>query len=217
MSKAKNRILEGYFEKHHIIPRCLGGDNSKNNIVNLTPEEHYVAHQLLVKMYPDNAKLIFALNMMTVSGSKAIRSNKRYGWIKRQHQNAAKINSFGVRNSQYGSCWIYDPITLQNKKIAKTELEVYIKIGWIKGRYVPKEKVKCLECGGSFRPQKNERICSKKCKDRRTKTASYYGREQELLEFYKKKGSLNAALKEMGYPGAVSHWYRWAKKVISAS
>ena len=31
--RAKNRVLVGYNEKHHIIPKCLGGDNSKENLV----------------------------------------------------------------------------------------------------------------------------------------------------------------------------------------
>jgi hypothetical protein len=48
----------GYFERHHILPKCMGGNNEKINLVYLTPEEHYVAHQLLVKMYPGNRKLI---------------------------------------------------------------------------------------------------------------------------------------------------------------
>lgn len=217
IKRAKTRTLTQYTERHHIVPKCLGGNDSIENLVDLLPEEHFIAHQLLVKMHPNNAKLIFALNMMTVSGSKTIRSNKRYGWIKRQHQNAARSNSSGTRNSQYGSCWIYDPTTLQNKKIAKNKLELYTSIGWIKGRHILKEAVECLECRKNFRPQGQERLCSEECKDKRTKTASYHGREQELLGLYEVKGSLNAALKEMGYPGAVSHWHRWAKEVISTS
>ena len=33
-----------YFERHHVTPRCLGGDDSDSNLVLLTPEEHYVCH-----------------------------------------------------------------------------------------------------------------------------------------------------------------------------
>ena len=82
MNRAKNRLLEGYSERHHIIPRCMGGTNRKDNLVTLTAEEHYVAHQLLVKMHPDNDKLIYAAKMMTISGSDNIRNNKLYGWLK---------------------------------------------------------------------------------------------------------------------------------------
>ncbi len=45
--RAIDRELDEYTEVHHIVPRCIGGDNSKSNLVRLTPEEHFVAHQLL--------------------------------------------------------------------------------------------------------------------------------------------------------------------------
>ncbi len=49
-------------EKHHIIPLCIGGEDNKQNIVNLTPKEHYLAHWMLAKIYGN--KLWFAFNMM---------------------------------------------------------------------------------------------------------------------------------------------------------
>lgn len=52
IERARNRILDGYKERHRVKPRCLGGDDVQENLVYLTPEEHYVAHQLLVKIYP---------------------------------------------------------------------------------------------------------------------------------------------------------------------
>lgn len=84
IERAKCRsILPGiYFEEHHIIPKCLGGADKSGNLVKLFPEEHYVAHQLLVKIYPKNQKLIYAALMMTVSSEKQIRNNKLYKWIK---------------------------------------------------------------------------------------------------------------------------------------
>lgn len=42
-----------YCEQHHIIPKSEGGDNSKDNLVNLTAREHYIAHLLLAKIYND--------------------------------------------------------------------------------------------------------------------------------------------------------------------
>lgn len=40
-----------YCEEHHIIPRSLGGANSKENLINLTAKEHYVAHHILSVWY----------------------------------------------------------------------------------------------------------------------------------------------------------------------
>lgn len=81
ISRGSSRTLSGYREKHHILPRCLGGADNDENLVYLTPEEHYVCHQILIKLYPGNAKLVYAANMMCVG---AARSNKRYGWIRRK-------------------------------------------------------------------------------------------------------------------------------------
>lgn len=64
IDRAKNRDLIGYREKHHIIPRCLGGSNSKENLVELTAREHFLCHWLLHEMYPDNYKLAYAFNKM---------------------------------------------------------------------------------------------------------------------------------------------------------
>lgn len=85
IDRAKNRLLEGYTENHHIIPRCMNGSNKKNNIVSLTPEEHYVAHQLLVKIYLNEPKLVYAAHMMTVgSPDHDYRNNKLYGWLRKK-------------------------------------------------------------------------------------------------------------------------------------
>lgn len=84
INRAKNRILDGYTESHHIVPRCMGGLNEKVNIVELTPEEHYLAHLILVKMHPNLTKLVFAAKMMTLNSINHRRSNKLYGWLKRR-------------------------------------------------------------------------------------------------------------------------------------
>ena len=62
---AMHRVVEGYTEIHHIIPKCLGGSDDKGNLVPLTGREHYICHLLLTKM-SDNNSLKYALQMMTV-------------------------------------------------------------------------------------------------------------------------------------------------------
>lgn len=39
-----------YAETHHIIPKAMGGSNSKSNLVRLTAKQHFVAHHILTKM-----------------------------------------------------------------------------------------------------------------------------------------------------------------------
>jgi hypothetical protein len=84
IEKAKNRTITGYVERHHIIPKCIGGTNKKENLVNLTPEEHYIAHLLLAKIYSKIPPIINAAVMM------ASRNNKYYGWLMAKY---AKITS----------------------------------------------------------------------------------------------------------------------------
>ena len=88
IERAKSRILEGYIEEHHIIPKCLNGSNDKSNLVKLTPEEHFVAHQLLIKIYPGVSGLVYGVRMMCFGGN---RNNKWYGWLKRKYSES-RIN-----------------------------------------------------------------------------------------------------------------------------
>ncbi len=64
IKKARKRQLKGFCERHHIIPRCMGGGNEPENIVKLTTKEHYWAHYLLAKIHPNNEKLRYAFYMM---------------------------------------------------------------------------------------------------------------------------------------------------------
>jgi hypothetical protein len=97
----RKRVKKGtpdyvYYELHHIIPCCLGGANNKTNLVLLTAEEHWVAHLLLVKIYPRNNKLIFACQAMSMTGGNSKRTtNKMFGWIRRAYGEATSQRQKG--------------------------------------------------------------------------------------------------------------------------
>lgn len=109
VKRGQERILKEYSENHHIIPRCLGGTDEITNLVSLTPEEHYLCHLLLVKIYPNDIRLVRAAMFMTASNSTQTRSNKVYGWLKRQYSeymrgpnNPQKLNPrSGERHHSY--------------------------------------------------------------------------------------------------------------------
>ena len=67
IQRGKNRNLEGYCERHHIIPRCMKGNDDPENLVKLTAREHFIAHRLLTKIYPENNGLKSAVFFMTRS------------------------------------------------------------------------------------------------------------------------------------------------------
>jgi len=83
ISKAQNRsILKSeYREVHHIIPKCIDGTDANNNKVALFPEEHMIAHLLLMKIHSDNNKLLYAAFKMN-DNSFVIYASKRKlkGW-----------------------------------------------------------------------------------------------------------------------------------------
>jgi hypothetical protein len=71
VEKAKVRGLdksqhEGYFEIHHIVPRCLGGSDESDNLVMFTGREHYISHMLLWKMDKYNKSLAYAARWMSL-------------------------------------------------------------------------------------------------------------------------------------------------------
>lgn len=73
-------ILDGYCEKHHILPRSLGGTNRKDNLVFLTAKEHYICHRLLTKFTEGEhkAKMIYAVHVMINFKNIESQTKNRY-------------------------------------------------------------------------------------------------------------------------------------------
>lgn len=71
IERAKQRKIEnpinGYKEIHHVIPRSIGGSNEPTNLVELTLKEHFLCHELLIYIYPNNKEVVYALWMMTTT------------------------------------------------------------------------------------------------------------------------------------------------------
>lgn len=65
----------GYTEKHHILPKSMGGSDNKSNIVSLSARQHFVAHLLLWKAYRTKG---MALAYKTMSHRFGIRINSRH-------------------------------------------------------------------------------------------------------------------------------------------
>jgi len=73
----KLRILPDsiYTEKHHIVPRSLGGSDDSDNIIKLLPREHFIAHLLLARIHvgTKGMRMVHALRRMLTGGD-----GKRY-------------------------------------------------------------------------------------------------------------------------------------------
>ena len=115
----------GYFEKHHIQPKSLGGNNDSENLVKLTAREHFICHWLLVIMHDKGSiernKMLCALWRMhgDSTGNRYINS-RAYEKLRIEfaqiigQQNS--INQLGNKNSQYGTKWYTNKITGESKK-----------------------------------------------------------------------------------------------------
>lgn len=74
----KQNITDGFLEKHHILPKCMGGSNEIENLVVLPARAHFICHYLLHKSYPENIKLAHAFAMMIVNNPYQKRTSRLY-------------------------------------------------------------------------------------------------------------------------------------------
>ena len=80
-----------YHERHHIVPKCLGGTNEENNLIDLFAREHFEAHRLLALENPENNGLQYAWwNMCQIQGNEG---QDRYIPTAEEFEQARKICS----------------------------------------------------------------------------------------------------------------------------
>lgn len=121
-----NPILNSsYKEIHHIIPKKMGGSNDKENLIALTPREHFIVHLLLTKMTKglDKKYMFHALNLMAYT-RKVKLTSITYSYIK---ENYSKENS-GYKNIIFGKIGENHPAfgykhTQEHKKYISNKLK----------------------------------------------------------------------------------------------
>lgn len=98
--KCRYRITGEYYEKHHIIPKSLGGNDTSDNLVLLTAREHFIAHACLWKHFKaigatfNERKMGKAFYMMTISSNGQQRYNsKLYEAARTLNTNAGAVRS----------------------------------------------------------------------------------------------------------------------------
>ena len=107
MNKAKNRDDESLlYEEHHITPKSLGGSNKVENIVKLTPREHFIAHSLLTKMCIDSKHkkaMSYAFVIMKISNSSSGYNRIGNGKLYEKIRNRVRKHFCGENNPFYGN------------------------------------------------------------------------------------------------------------------
>lgn len=103
ISIAEGRETPLVIEKHHIIPKCLGGEDNCSNIAKLTPREHFICHHLLLKMTSgdDKKKMAYAWYRMCQSNGALPRiiNGKIYDRIREKYSYLTS----GENNPFYGN------------------------------------------------------------------------------------------------------------------
>jgi hypothetical protein len=101
IKRARSRTLSGYYETHHIIPRCLGGDDNPDNLAVLTAREHFICHLLLPKMLQGEPKYKMLHAYFMMSGRK-IYNAKKYEIYKKEYSTLLSTQMSGKGNPMYG-------------------------------------------------------------------------------------------------------------------
>ncbi|MGL4353008.1 MAG: HNH endonuclease signature motif containing protein [Aeromonas popoffii] len=144
------------WEKHHIIPKCLGGPDSDSNLAKLTPRQHYIAHAMLAKIYPKNLRIQQAFWIMIHGTDKHKRHYKStlYELLKKRRSElmkgimpeqfkehnpavrntelfSGKIRVFDLNNPNSASFWVSKEELLSNKNL----------VAWSKGTTIAYDKL----------------------------------------------------------------------------
>lgn len=88
ISALKGQVVEGYSENHHIVPRSHGGSNKKDNLIALTPRQHFIAHRMLWKAY--GGSMARAYFMMSATGKYGKIGSKTYSMAREDYSEQVK-------------------------------------------------------------------------------------------------------------------------------
>ncbi len=137
--RGQTRVIEGYTEKHHIIPESfysirkrkgpsgwiLGDSDSIENITYLTDREHELAHYLLTKIHKDNKQAYFKVlkayemrSMVNLNQEgKRYFSSRRLAGIRAERAKLQSESMKGNGNPQFGRVWTVEEKESQSKKL----------------------------------------------------------------------------------------------------
>jgi hypothetical protein len=106
-----------YYEKHHILPKSLGGTNLHSNLVLLTPKEHYVCHLLLTKMCKNTfhyQKMVRAWDLLSrLRGNNGYVTSAMYQELKTTMSKIKKEHM--IKNNPTASIEVRQKISRANK------------------------------------------------------------------------------------------------------
>jgi len=148
----------GYTERHHVLPRSMGGGDESENIVVLTAREHYIVHWLLFKIHRTRA-MALAWNRITHGRSAVDRyTSHTFAYARR-----AKARFWAGENHPFFGSKLTEEhkANLAKAKIGKTYRQLGRAGSPLRGRATSeshRENIRRAVCGRQYSAQARESL-----------------------------------------------------------
>lgn len=209
--KKERKNFDEYYEFHHVLPASLfpRWRDKKENIIALTPKEHFFCHELLVKIWP-SYQMFKALSMFCVFNQdyrkltprqyekirQAAHNANLLFWKKNKNELVLKIRAAAKTrdNSAYKTDEFRNSAAERSKKCKwynDGQNEYFViepKNGWVKGRI-------------KLSKDEREKQTQKMRKTRANRTS-----EEKVLEFRRRSESNKKFPRKRNYVIGM-HWY----------
>lgn len=134
-----------YYERHHILPKSLGGQDTEDNLVLLTAREHFLAHYLLCKFVSGKAlkSMAWAFHRMQYSSSdKQVRytNSRLYESARKKFISTIFDDNFKQKVSERSKDTVWINNGVKSRMIKKTELCLFENTEWKIGRILVRKK-----------------------------------------------------------------------------
>lgn len=105
IEQCKQKQYSGVTHKHHIIPKCMGGPDTKDNLIELSIEDHIKSHLILASCFPDGHEYNWK-NLSGVGMLQRFWNNDEHSiQFKKMLSDSAKARFQGKDNPNYGNKW----------------------------------------------------------------------------------------------------------------
>lgn len=212
-TRGRNGCGDEYHETHHIVPKCMGGTNEEENLIDLYAREHFEAHRLLALENPENDGLVYAWWCMAHYKSY---DQQRYELTSEEYEEArvSYIEKLSIMMSGEGNHFYGKHHSEEMKKYFSA-----IRKGNIRSKdSIEKQKItaKSIFIGsgnnfyGKHHSEETKNIKSKKCKTKKRvfciETGQVYDSQKDVE---KKTGIIPQRIKQSIVTGCCAGGYHW--------
>jgi hypothetical protein len=146
--KKENQIVNADFVARDDTYNCRHGGYSINENKKFNySKAGKLGQEKLKQRFKDDPELRKEINeklriKSSLNNNARFLKENSYDWTGKKHKEESKkkigkanaIHQQGTGNSNFGNCWIYNKDLKENKLISKTDLDIWLKQNWIKGR-----------------------------------------------------------------------------------